>query len=56
MKEYDVDYLPVEMPKKGEPKYDLRAINEYCKAHNIDLKNGNGLPKEIVDRFVIGQY
>lgn len=38
MKEYDVDYLPVEMPKKGEPKYDLRAINEYCKAHNIDLK------------------
>lgn len=55
MKESDLDYLPVEMPKSGEPKYDIRAINDYCKKHGIDLKKENGLPKEIAEQFITGK-
>ena len=47
MKEYDLDYLPVKMPQKGEAKYDIRAINDYCKKHGIDLKKEKGRPKKL---------
>ncbi len=56
MKEYDFDYLPVKMPQKGEAKYDIRAINDYCKKHGIDLKKEKGLPKKIIDQFISGKY
>ena len=56
VEDYDLDDLPVEMPRKGEPKYDIRAIDDYCEKHGIDLKSGNGVPKEILDKFIVGRY
>lgn len=56
MEKFDLNYLPVEMPKKGEPKYDIRGISKYCKEHGIDLKNGKGVPEHVLKMFLIGEY
>lgn len=56
MKRYDIDSLQVKMPQEGEPKYDIRGINRYCKEHGIDLKKTNGVPPDILKKFKIGYY
>lgn len=55
-RKYDFDYLPVEMQRKGEPKYDIRGISKYCKEHGLDLKTGKGVPQQILKRFQDGEY
>jgi hypothetical protein len=49
------DFGPmVQPPKKGDPIYDLIGILQYCKEHNID--RSNGVPREIVEKFIIGYH
>lgn len=52
--DYDIDCSGIIMPQKGDPKYDIRGISEYCKRNNINMENG--APKEVAEMFRIGTY
>ena len=47
--EFDYGVVPTQ---KGDPIYDIRGLDRYCKEHNID--NSNGAPKELAEKFIIG--
>ena len=54
MKELSDFGMMVQPPQKGDPIYDLIGIIEYCDKNNIDRTNG--VPQEIVEKFIIGYH
>lgn len=52
----DIDLSGIIAPKRGEPKYDIRKVFEYCKEHGIDLSRNEGAPQYVLDMFQIGTY
>lgn len=49
MIEFDYGVVP---SQKGDPIYDIRGLEYYCKEHNIDTSNG--APEKLAEMFIIG--